>query len=48
MEFEAEDNKEYKVKLIINSAVYSKEANSQMPDFYYLVLWKDYLEEKSI
>ena len=28
--FEAENDKEYEVKAIINSAIYSKEANDQM------------------
>ncbi len=46
-EFEARDNKEYKVEAIINSAVYSQQANNQMPDLYYLVSWKGYPEEKN-
>ena len=48
LEFKAGDNKEYEIKAIINSAMYGKQANdsNQMPDFYYLVLWKDYPEEK--
>lgn len=37
-EFEAGNNKEYKDKAIINSAVYSQQANNQMLDLYYLVL----------
>lgn len=36
--FEAESNKKYKVKLIINSAEYGKEAKSQLLDFYYLII----------
>ncbi len=36
-EFEAGDNKEYKVKAIINSAVYGQQANDQMPGLYYLI-----------
>ncbi len=36
--FKAKNNKEYGVKAIMNNAVYSKEANNQMPGFYYLVL----------
>ncbi len=27
--------------------MYNKETNNKMPDLYYLVLWKDYSEEKS-
>ncbi len=37
-EFQARDNKEYKVKAIIDSAVYGQQANDQMPGLYYLVL----------
>ncbi len=47
-EFEARNNKEYKVEVIIDSAIYGKEAaNNQILDLYYLVLWKCYPEEKS-
>ncbi len=45
--FEAGDNKEYEVEAIIDSAVYGKQVNDQMPGFYYLVLWKGYPEEKN-
>ncbi len=37
-EFEAGKDKEYKVKAIIDNAMYSKEINNQMPGLYYLVL----------
>ncbi len=38
-EFEAGDDKEYKVKAIIDSAVYGQQANnSQMPGLYHLIL----------
>ncbi len=47
VEFEAEDNKEYEVKAIIDSAVYGQQANDQMPDLYYLVSWKGYPEEEN-
>ena len=48
MKFEAGGDKEYKVKVIINSAVYSQQANSnQMPGLYYFILWKSYLEEEN-
>ncbi len=40
LEFEAGGNKEYEVEAIINSAVYGQQANNQMPDLYYLILWK--------
>ncbi len=45
--FEIGDDKEYEVEAIIDSAVYGKEANNQMPSLYYLILWKGYLEKKS-
>lgn len=35
---EAKNNKEYKVKTIINSGVYSQETNDQIRSFYYFVL----------
>ena len=40
LEFKAGVNKEYKVKVITDSAVYGQQANDQTPDLYYLVLWK--------
>ena len=47
-EFEAGDNKEYEVEIIINSTVYGQQANNnQMPGLYYLVLWKGYSEEEN-
>ncbi len=46
-EFEAINNKEYEFETIIDSTVYGKEANNQIPGFYYLVLWKGYLEEEN-
>ena len=46
-EFDAGDNKEYKVEAIIDSAVYVKKAERHLPGLYYLVSWKSYLEEKS-
>ncbi len=47
VEFEAGDNKEYKVEAIIDSAVYGQQANDQMPGLYYLVSWKGYPEEEN-
>ena len=47
-EFEAGNNKEYKVEIIIDSAVYSQQANSnQIPGLYYLILWKGYPKKKN-
>ena len=46
--FEAGNNKEYEVNGIWDSAVYVKEsATKQLLGFYYLVLWKGYLEEEN-
>ncbi len=47
LEFEAGGNKEYEVKPIIDSAVYGQQANDQMPNLYYLILWKGYPEEEN-
>ncbi len=47
-EFEARDNKKYEVEVIIGSAMYDKKANNQMLSLYYHVLWKGYLDDKSI
>lgn len=37
-EFKAGNNKEDKVKTIVDSVVYDQKANNQMPSLYYLVL----------
>ena len=43
-----DDSGEYKVEAIWNSAVYAKVSESgHLPGFYYLVLWKGYLEEEN-
>ena len=49
-ELDADDNEggEYKVETIQNSSVYAKESKSgHLPEFYYLVSWKDYPEEEN-
>ena len=46
-EFEPGDDKEYKVEAIRDNAVYAKEIDGHFPGLYYLVVWKDYPEEKS-
>ena len=39
----------YKVEVIWNSAIYTKESESgYFLGLYYLVFWKSYLEEKNI
>ena len=46
-EFDKGDDKKYKVEAIRNSAVYIKKADRHLLRLYYLVPWKDYLEEES-
>ncbi len=41
-----DDNKEYEVKAIKDSAVYSREAARQLPGLYYLISWKGYPGKK--
>ena len=46
-EFDAGNNKEYKVEAIIDSAVNVKKAQRHLPGLYYFVFWKSYPEKKS-
>ena len=47
-EFEPEDNdKEYKVETIRDSVIYDKKVDQHLPELYYLVAWKVYLEKKN-
>ena len=42
------NSKEYELKTIWDSAVYVEELESdQLPNFYYLVAWKDYPKGKN-
>ena len=46
--FKVGNNEEYEIDGIRNSAVYAKESTiSQLLELYYLVLWKNYLEEEN-
>ena len=47
LEFETGDDKRYKVDGIWELVVYDKESAGQLPEFYYLVLWKGYPEEEN-
>ena len=47
-EFEADDDKEYEVNGIWDSAVYARESAGQLLGFYYLVSWKGYPKEENI
>ena len=48
-ELDAGDNKggEYKLEAIRDNMVYTKESAGHLPGLYYLVSWKDYLEEEN-
>ena len=47
LEFEANDNEEYKFKGIWNSTIYTKVLDAgYLLRLYYLVFWKSYLEEE--
>ena len=46
-EFEPDNNKEYKMEAIQDSAVSAKETDRHLPGLYYLVAWKSYPEEKN-
>lgn len=46
-EFELDNNKEYKVETIQDSVISAKEANRHLSGLYYLVTWKNYLEEEN-
>ena len=47
LEFEADDDKEYEVDGIRDSAVYARESAGQLPGLYYLVSWKSYPKEEN-
>ena len=43
-----DDNGEYEMEAIQDSAVYARESESDhLPDLYYLVSWKGYSEEEN-
>ena len=43
----SKDSGEYKVEAICDSAVHAKKSAGHLPGLYYLVSWKDYLEEEN-
>ena len=47
LKFDADNNQEYEVETIKDSAVYAKKAEKHLPGLYYLVFRKGYLEEES-
>lgn len=47
-ELDVEKNNKYKVEIINNSDIYiNKAAEDQLLGLYYLISWKDYLEDGS-
>ena len=46
-EFDASNNREYKVEAIIDSAVYAKEVEGHLPGLYYLISCKNYSDEEN-
>ena len=38
LKFRAGGDKEYEIKVIIDSAVYNQQANNQIPGLFYLIL----------
>ncbi len=49
LDFKANNKgKEYEVKDIKNSTVYTRESRGHLSVLYYLVLWKSYSEEENI
>lgn len=42
-----DNNGEYEVEAIRDSAVYAKESGGHLPGIYYLVSWKGYPEEEN-
>ena len=48
IKFDISNDEEYKVEAIWDSTVYARELKlGHLLGFYYLVLWKDYLEEEN-
>ena len=47
LEFDASNNKKYKVEAIRDSIFYAKEAKRYLPSLYYLVFWKSYSKKKT-
>ena len=47
LKFKADDNKKYKVKAIWDSIANANKAKKHLPGLYYLIAWKEYLEEKN-
>lgn len=49
LELDVNENKKYKVKIIKDSVVYAnKTTEGQLSGLYYLLFWKNHLEDESI
>ena len=48
LEFEAGNNKKYKIERIQDSAIYARKLARQLLGLFYLVLWKSYSEKENI
>ncbi len=46
-EFESSNDKDYKIKRIWNSTVYTRKSENHLVGFYYYILWKRYLKEEN-
>ena len=46
-EFELDNDKEYEIEAIQDSAIYTKEVDRHLPGLYYLDSWKRYPKEKN-
>ena len=46
-EFEADNNKGYKVEVIQDNTVYAKKTDRHLPRLYHIVAWKGYPEEEN-
>ena len=47
LKFVAGNIKKYKVEVIWDSAIYASKVEGYLPNLYYLVMWKKYLEEEN-
>ena len=46
-EFDANDNKKFKVEVIRDNTIYANKAKRYLSGLYYLISWKGYLKEKN-
>lgn len=46
LDLKIDANKDYELKSMKNNAMYTRKAQGQLPDLYYLILCNNYLKEK--